>query len=277
MADASRTSNPPGWDDAFAALPLEAPPVSAWPAIAAQIDRKKARTHSRSWLALAASLFALAALPTAWLLRDAHDDADRSRTGPAVVATAPTRTVPTKTNPVPPIDPLPTTHDASNDATSILAAADALPPSTPDRHAIAHRNQRNTKRPTTTAHRPAVIDPTVIGDTAADVPETATAQAGDDVGLESLYATSAQLETLLAYTRDTRAESGPAAAMASELDAELATIDARLAQPDLQAQQQQALWQARVEVLRQATSFETNQRWLSAQGRRYDGALVHID
>ena len=81
----------------------------------------------------------------------------------------------------------------------------------------------------------------------------------------------------MSFARDTRAESGPAAALASAFDAELATIDAQLAQPGLAAQQQQALWQARVDTLQQATGFEANQRLLSAEGRRYDGALVSVD
>ena len=41
--------------------------------------------------------------------------------------------------------------------------------------------------------------------------------------------------------------------------------------------QQRALWQARVDTLRHATDFETQQRVLSAQGRSYEGALVRVD
>ncbi len=75
MADASRDPTPSGWSDAFAALPQESPPASQWPQIAARLDAPghPERKH-RHWLALAAGLCALAALPLAWTLRDAGSD-----------------------------------------------------------------------------------------------------------------------------------------------------------------------------------------------------------
>lgn len=268
MADASRSQNsPPDWSGLFAALPLEAPTSSAWPAIVAQLDRKKKRARNRTWLALAASLFALTALPVAWMLQDSSRDAGRDAgrnsgrdTGP--VATSPdtiARATTGKTSPAI-IDPLIATVGADRSAQTL-----SIPANTPRTvHAAnvtrsADRARRRTQQ---------------AGSTATNLTPS---QADAGTSLEPLYVASTQLETLLSFARDTRAESGPAAALASAFDAELATIDAQLAQPGLAAQQQQALWQARVDTLQQATGFEANQRLLSAEGRRYDGALVSVD
>ncbi|MCI4568657.1 hypothetical protein [Lysobacter sp. CFH 32150] len=95
--------------------------------------------------------------------------------------------------------------------------------------------------------------------------------------LEQLYAESAQLEALLAMARDERVSSGSAAAMAGDLDRQLASIDAALMQPDLPPARQLALWRDRVEALRAVVGFEGTRRWLAAQGERYDGALALVD
>lgn len=274
MADASRSphrtgSHPPDWRDAFAALPLEAPPASVWPMIAARLDRKKARGRNRTWLALAASLFALAALPAAWMLRDAGRSAGPANASPMAVsyaATSPDADAPTPT-PTPTTVAAPTATDTVVIATGgdlstrahSIAANTARPAHTHRSAERTHRHTRNTPPATNTA-RSIALPP-----------------ADADTTLETLYSASAQLETLLAYARDTRVESGPAAALAGVFDAELATIDAQLAQPGLVAGRQQALWQARVDTLQQAAGFEANQRLLSAEGHRYDGALVSID
>jgi len=106
--------------------------------------------------------------------------------------------------------------------------------------------------------------------------EGAPQVAGADA-LEELYAESAQLEGLLAMARDERVSSGTAAALAGDLDRQLASIDTALMQPGLSRAQQVALWQQRVDALRSVVSFEGTRRWLAAQGERYDGALVSID
>lgn len=272
MADASRFphptgSNPPGWDDAFAALPLEAPPASAWPALSAELGRRQRRQRQRARMALAASLCALAALPLAWRLhdagRDAIDVATPAEAPPDAIARARTQTA----------------SAAVERAAATVAGTTATAVSTPnDDHAAqagpaiamsASSQAARTERRAARAHRSAPRATAVAS----------TAQPRDDAyaSLETLYSASAQLETLLTLTRDTRVESGPAAALAGAFDAELATIDAQLAQPGLAAAQQQALWQARVDTLQQATGFETNQRVLAADGGRLDGALVTVD
>jgi len=117
---------------------------------------------------------------------------------------------------------------------------------------------------------PTADTPTPAGATAAATPVA-------DDPFERLYAESAQLESLLAVARDERVSSGTAAALSGELETRLASIDAALMQPGLSRDQQLALWRQRVDGLRMLTSFESNRRWLAAQGTRYDGALVAID
>ena len=271
MADASRDPTPSGWSDAFAALPLESPPASRWPQIAARLEppAHPERKH-RPWLALAAGLCALAALPLAWTLRDAGKQGqnDSSAYGDNTVIATP-RIDPPRAARVGPVVEAPAEHAASP---SSIAVAQAPTASATDAKPAGRRDARRERRlaSTTTAAEAA---------SAPSDPESAAVASEDAPGptLESLYAASTQLETLLALTRDTRVESGPAAALAGALDAELATIDAQLAQPGLEAMQQRALWQARVDTLRHATDFETQQRVLSAQGRSYEGALVRVD
>lgn len=95
--------------------------------------------------------------------------------------------------------------------------------------------------------------------------------------LEQLYAESAQLESLLAVARDDRVASATAAVLGAAFADQLAAIDARLANPGLSRDAQLSLWQQRVEGLRTLTGFESNRRWLAAQGARYDAALVLVD
>lgn len=95
--------------------------------------------------------------------------------------------------------------------------------------------------------------------------------------LETLYAESARLETLLAVARDDRMASGTAAYLVGELDVRLATIDAALMQPDLANEDRVSLWQERVDSLRTLAGFESNQRWLASDGLQYQASLVRID
>lgn len=266
MADASRSphptgSNPHGWDDVFAALPLEAPSASAWPAIAARLDGKQKPRRNRTWLALAASLFALTALPAAWMLRDSGRDSGDIAAPSDVLAHTPTTAslpaaigVDTATgNP-----PVVATADDRSAQTLSIAANSTRPAHAQNARRNAARAQRRTAQ-------------------APSAASIARSQDAADTTLETLYTASAQLETLLTFARDTRVESGPAAALAGAFDAELATIDAQLAQPGLAIQQQRSLWQARVETLQRSAGFESNLRLLAADGDRLDGALVSID
>jgi hypothetical protein len=94
---------------------------------------------------------------------------------------------------------------------------------------------------------------------------------------EPYYMESARLERMIAATRDPRVGSGPAASLAGALDAELASLDARLAEPGLDADRRLALWRERVEVLRASAELESQLRLLAAEGDALDGALLRVD
>lgn len=94
--------------------------------------------------------------------------------------------------------------------------------------------------------------------------------------LNALYAESAQLESLLDLARDDRVSSAGAALLGDELDAQVAVIDASLAQPGLDDDERLRLWRARVDALRQAAGFESTQRLMASQGRS-DVMLVSVD
>lgn len=117
-------------------------------------------------------------------------------------------------------------------------------------------------------------DSTDTASVAAPKSAPASSQAAS---LDSLYAESAQLESLLQYARDDRVSSGAAAALSAELDARIAAIDSALIQPGLSPERQLWLWRNRVEALRSLTGFESTRRWLAANGERYDGALARVD
>jgi hypothetical protein len=113
-------------------------------------------------------------------------------------------------------------------------------------------------------------------DTSRSKAPATDAREAEGAQFDALYAESARLEALLALARDDRVASASAALLGSALDAQVAGIDARLAQPGLDAPQRSALWQARVDALRQAAGFESTQRVLASQG---DGGalLVSVD
>jgi hypothetical protein len=261
MADASREPPAHGWGDVFAALPLESPPASRWPQLAARLDaRGQPARKPRIWLALAAGLCALAALPLAWTLRDAGDGAI---TGSSANTAATLPIVPPPAHAEPAVETF-----AKMPATPPVTAA-ARTGSLP-----ATRTTRVDERRSPTQPRERDAAAIAIGGGPAT---TSPADSASGDTLESLYAASAQLETLLAAARDIRVESGPAAALAGDIDAELATIDAHLAQPDLANSERLTLWQARVETLQASAGFESQLRLLAARGGQLDGALVSID
>lgn len=268
MADASRDPMPSGWGDAFAALPLESPPASRWPQIAARLDAPaRPARKPRHWLALAAGLCALAALPLAWTLRDAGNAADvRNDTAAAATATSPQIDPPSAARIGPTVE-----TPVERSATPPPVAAAYAPSTTATKRTGQRGADRDRRLAATTTRTDAAI---------ATSNTDAAAIASDDAperALESLYAASTQLETLLALARDTRVESGPAAALAGALDADLATIDAQLAQPNLSNAERLSLWQARVETLQTSAGFESQLRLIAAHGGQLDGALVSID
>ena len=94
--------------------------------------------------------------------------------------------------------------------------------------------------------------------------------------IEALYAESAQLEQLLALVRDERVASGASAALSSDLDDRVASIDAALTQPGLDTAERDRLWRQRVDAMQQLVGIETT-RLLSARGDTFNASLVSID
>jgi len=231
------------WSQAFAALPLDEPDASAWPAIAARLDAPH-RARWPYWLATAAALALLTVVPLRQLADGitAPGKADLADAGPAIApATAPATS---------------SVADSARDQHSGALSADGLP------------------RPTARSLRDTLpaITPAVASVTSAPYRSDPTRS-----DLERFYAESAQLEAVLTMVRDERVASGPAAALSGQLDAYVTTIDAALSQAALPQAQRLALWDQRVDALRQVVGLESTQRWLAASGERYDGALVSVD
>lgn len=95
--------------------------------------------------------------------------------------------------------------------------------------------------------------------------------------LQPLYTESAQLEALLALTRDDRVGSATGAALSDALVDRLASVDAALAQSGLPDAQRAALWRERIATLRQLAGVESTERWLAMHGRAYGDAFVRVD
>lgn len=281
MADASRDTSPPGWGDIFAALPLETPPTSRWPAIESALDacaddgpHTGQAGMSPAWPRRAAwaAVLAVIALPALFWLRPTPTQAPSRlplAAAPAIEPAAPASDTPQHVAVAP-------VGDADEDrsprtATSPSPAAASAQPKSPDTRTVASGIARASEpddRPATPASKP--------------WPRARMAAAHDDAAamqaaFEPYYMESARLERVIAATRDPRVGSGPAASLAGALDAELAAVDARLAQPGLDAGQRLALWRERVDVLRTSAELESQLRLLAAEGDALDGALVRVD
>lgn len=281
MADASRAPSPSHWADAFAALPMDAPPASRWPAIEAALDTGCAddvplddRIHTTTWPRRAAwaAVLAVVALPALFWLRPTPTQAPSRpplAAAPAIEPDTPASDPPQHVAVAP-------VGDADADrsprtATSPSPAAPSAQPKSLDTRTVASRIARASEpddRPATPASKP--------------WPRARMAAAHDDgaamqAAFEPYYMESARLERVIAATRDPRVGSGPAASLAGALDAELAAVDARLAQPGLDASQRLALWRERVDVLRTSAELESQLRLLAAEGDALDGALVRVD
>jgi hypothetical protein len=310
MADAShpfdaRRRRPRGWGDAFANLPLETPPLSAWSDIAARLDRDatanpaqanvvalatptparspvplRAVLSARGWLALAASLSALALVPLFWSgTREAsHATGLAHRVAPLTDEAAHRETA--------------TASNTQRDTPTREAGVRDVAGDSPVATVVAVDRSESVKPPAGVDQRmrldrvalesaPQVVS-TIAVAAAMPLPANAVLIGEADIDaasreMESLYAASAQLETLLAYTRDPRVETGPAAALSSDIHTRLAKIDAQLAKPGLSDHEQYVLWEARVGTLHQAVAVESELRALSAEGQGYEGQLVEVN
>lgn len=259
---------PPGWAEAFAALPQEAPPGDGWSRVAARVPSRH-RARWPAWLAIAAVLAVVAVLPSRLLSPDAPV--------PGQHAAAPDRQA--ATEPTPDETPAHYTIDAGDIASTAPRRNDEEATAT----RVPARVATGSEPPpagATPARRPDA-SPAAAGAaaTVATTGATATSPEADsaDREMQRLQAESAQLEALLAMARDDRVASGTAVALASEYDAQVGAIDAALMQPGISADERASLWRDRVAALRQAAAFESTRRMLAAQGERYDTMLVSID
>ncbi|WP_334180228.1 hypothetical protein [Pseudoxanthomonas sp.] len=92
--------------------------------------------------------------------------------------------------------------------------------------------------------------------------------------LDALYTESARLEAVLAQLPDSSAGNVAALAVSAELEDQVTHIDLALSQPALPDVTRTALWEQRVDTLRQLTGVEATQRWQVALND--DGAYSAI-
>ena len=110
---------------------------------------------------------------------------------------------------------------------------------------------------------------------AQPAPEPAIAAvAPEPAPLKALQDESAQLETLIAWSRNDAVELGSMGTLSDAVEQRVATIDALLARSDLDPEAALPLWQERVLRLRQLLDFETTQQLLAANGDADPGAPV---
>lgn len=217
----AREPLPRDWGDAFGGLPLETPPEGAWQRVAIALPPAPAPDHRTRWRRPALALAATAFFA-------------------AVVPLLHWRTtvhspLPSQPAPLPEI------------ATSAPLVATPEPPA---RASIAAEAQDAS----TSARAPA--------SRARQTPERALqARQHDPARLDALYTESARLEAVLAQLPDTTVGNVAMLAVSADLQDQVAHIDLALSQPALQESARAALWQQRVDTLRQLTGVEATQRW----------------
>lgn len=259
---------PHGWEDAFAALPLEAPPAGTWTSIARRLPRRPPdlrRGRRPYWYAMAAAVTLAAVIPVfRWTANETPPVSNP-------VATAPTPSTSQSTSaaasPVSP-DVAPSVSAVVVDqpqSTAQLSAPENSAPSIPATATAAPRIDKPTR-----SRKALPIPP-------QESAVRAVAIAAEQHGrLENLYAESARLEAVLAQLHEPRVASATSAALSAELQDRIADIDGALSQPDVPTTSQLDLWQQRVDALRQLTGVETTQRWMAAQGTATEGPLAQM-
>ena len=239
--DTSRT--PATWAEAFAALPDETPEPHGWQRLQERLAETgmPPRQGWLRWGAIAAAVAIVAAIPLA--LR---------HPAPAPANAAATTTTPS-------------TRAVSS------AVARTFSPTSP----AAPRTRADAATPTVPVHSPRRQVAGASEPRAGIANPTPAGTRGGE--LESLYAQSARLESLLALARDDQVGNGLTTVLSDDISARIAMIDAALAQPGLDERQRDGLWRSRVEALRQLVGIEATDRLYSARGQSRDIALVTID
>lgn len=93
--------------------------------------------------------------------------------------------------------------------------------------------------------------------------------------LDALYTESARLEAVLAQLPDTGAGNVAALALSADLQEQVSHIDLALSQPALPEATRTALWEDRVDTLRQLTGVEATQRWQVALNDEAAAAAIY--
>ncbi|MFC5579337.1 hypothetical protein ACFPOA_15095 [Lysobacter niabensis] len=274
---------PNDWVEAFAALPMEAPPGDGWQRLARKLDARSSRGGSArrerrmTWLIGVASAAVL--VLAVWSPLSRWQQADEAQDQPAAVIAqaapgmrgpaAPIRTEPDQPRPeVAQIeDTPPAASTAAREATSSVHRK-------PARHARSLAARRHAEPETASASEPPAQESVPTLAAASSVMPTA---APDADPLQKLQAQSAQLEALVALARDDRVGNASSELLSSELDAGIAVVDAALSQADLSGAQKRELWQQRVDLLQQLAGVEATSRWLAAQGSSSSTNLVAVD
>ena len=291
MPDASSRHGAPApsdWSTAFASLPAETPPADGWSRLSAALDARGAGAPSAArsprrrrwpvWTAAAAALAVMALVPVALQRSTDTPEASRIATAnlPAAIVPAPDRNS----------NPTPTPSIAADTRPSALASQDVVAPAPAiaTRELPAGKIAGTERKPHPKARHPQRRAPAPVIESANAEPATALAaaeaadvEAADAAAIAQWQAESAQLEALVALARDERVGSAGATLMSADLDSRIGVIDAALRQDGLPAAQRAALWEQRVQTLRDLAGVESTQRWLAAHGERYDGALVRVD
>ncbi|MBD9468784.1 hypothetical protein [Pseudoxanthomonas sp. PXM01] len=229
-----RDEVPRDWRDAFGALPLEAPPEGSWQRLAATLPPAHASARRARWRRPALALAATAFFAAVIPLM--HWRAVQT-TPPPLQRAVPVTTIAT---PAPADAPVQTAIDAMPAAAAVRE--DAAPPTVARAPAAA----RSTAR--------AVRDPA-------------------PARLDALYTESARLEAVLAHLPDSGTGNVAALAVSAELQDQVAHIDLALSQPALPDMARTALWEQRVDTLRQLTGVEATQRWQVALNDDADTAI----
>lgn len=217
----AREPLPRDWGDAFGGLPLETPPEGAWQRVAIALPPAPAPDHRTRWRRPALALAATAFFAAVVPLLHWRTTVDSP--------------LPSQPAPLPEV------------ATSAPVVATPKPP---DRTSIAAEAQDVS----TSARAPA--------SRARQTRERALqARQHDPARLDALYTESARLEAVLAQLPDTTVGNVAMLAVSADLQDQVAHIDLALSQPTLQESARAALWQQRVDTLRQLTGVEATQRW----------------
>jgi hypothetical protein len=102
---------------------------------------------------------------------------------------------------------------------------------------------------------------------------TSGVMVSQSIELAALMSESARLERLIADANENGASNATTAALSLDLEDSLHAVDGEL-EANREQGRQLALWQQRVQLLRNVAAMETSRHYLAADGRSLDVALV---